>query len=84
MHTQATMAKRTSKGRLDMNELAASIVAQATGDSERVPDTPQKNPAAVSLGRLVGLKDGLARAKGLSAERRTEIARKAAFARWAK
>ncbi|MGE4505163.1 MAG: hypothetical protein AB7D51_07430 [Desulfovibrionaceae bacterium] len=41
-----------------------------------------KNPAAVALGRLGGLKGGPARAKTLSQERRTEIARKAAVARW--
>ncbi|MDB4285516.1 hypothetical protein N9903_01265 [bacterium] len=44
----------------------------------------KKNPAAVSLGRLGGLKGGVARAKKLTAEQRSEIARKAAKARWAK
>jgi len=41
-----------------------------------------KNPAAVALGRLGGLKGGPARAEKLSPERRFEIARKAARARW--
>lgn len=41
-----------------------------------------KDPAAVALGRKGGLKGGKARAKKLSAERRSEIARKAAAARW--
>ena len=41
-----------------------------------------KNPAAVALGRLGGLKGGKARAAKLSAEDRSEIARKAAIARW--
>jgi hypothetical protein len=41
-----------------------------------------KNPAAVALGMLGGLKGGPARAKKLSKERRSEIARKAAEARW--
>lgn len=45
---------------------------------------PEKNPAAVALGRLGGRKGGLARAAGLSPERRGEIARNAAVARWAK
>jgi hypothetical protein len=43
----------------------------------------RKNPAAVALGRLGGKKGGLARAKALSRERRIEIARAAARARWA-
>ena len=42
----------------------------------------EKNPAAVELGRLGGRKGGLARARRLSARRRSEIARKAARARW--
>jgi hypothetical protein len=41
-----------------------------------------KNPAAVQLGRLGGLKGGKARAARLSPEERREIAKKAAAARW--
>ena len=41
-----------------------------------------KNPAAVALGRLGGLKGGKARAKKLSPKKRREIAKKAAMARW--
>jgi len=41
-----------------------------------------KNPAAVALGRLGGKKGGPARARKLDQKRRTEIARKAAVARW--
>jgi hypothetical protein len=44
----------------------------------------EKNPAAVELGRLGGRKGGKARAEKLSPERRREIAKKAAEARWAK
>jgi hypothetical protein len=44
----------------------------------------EKNPAAVELGRLGGKKGGKARAEKLSPERRKEIARKAAKARWDK
>jgi len=61
----------------DINVLAASIVKEATGES-----LPEKNPAAVALGRLGGLKGGKARAKKLSAKKRKEIAVKAAKARW--
>jgi hypothetical protein len=42
----------------------------------------KKNPAAVALGRLGGLKGGKARARMLTAEQRAESARKAALARW--
>jgi hypothetical protein len=56
--------------------------------SRAVPYTPgmakKKNPAAVSLGRLGGLKGGPARAKKLTQKQRTESARKAVNARWAK
>lgn len=43
---------------------------------------PPKNPAAVALGRLGGLKGGKARAEKLSASKRKAIAKKAAQARW--
>ena len=72
------MPKRTSKTDEDINLLAKSIVDNATGKP------PEKNPAAVALGRLGGLKGGKARAKILSPEKRKEIARKAAQARWVK
>jgi hypothetical protein len=44
----------------------------------------KKNPAAVALGRLGGLKGGAARAKALTPEQRSEIARKAVIVRWNK
>ena len=43
-----------------------------------------KNPFASALGRLGAKKGGDARARALSGKRRSEIARKAARARWAK
>jgi hypothetical protein len=58
----------------DPNVLAFNIVQQSTSEG--------KNPAAVALGRLGGLKGGNARAKKLSKKRRLEIAHKAAAARW--
>lgn len=61
----------------DLNQIAASIVAQTTGDTK-------KNPAAVALGRLGGLKGGKARAESLSPAERKGIARKAAAKRWSK
>jgi hypothetical protein len=76
------MRKRSSTGRLDLNQLAKSIVDQATGEAAPLPNEPEKNPAAVALGRLGGIKGGAARAKKLTAEERSEIARKAAKKRW--
>lgn len=76
------MPKRSSKKKpQDINELAASIVAEATDQPETAPKA-EKNPAAVALGRLGGLKGGKARAKKLTPEQRQEIAKKAARARW--
>ncbi len=49
---------------------------------ERSSNAPEKNPAAVELGRRGGLKGGKARAAKLSKKRRAEIAKKAAQARW--
>ncbi|HXY13888.1 MAG TPA: hypothetical protein VEI26_05255 [Terriglobales bacterium] len=44
----------------------------------------KKNPAAVALGKLGGMKGGRARAAKLSPEQRKQIARRAALARWGK
>ena len=77
------MPKRSRKRPADPNALAARIVAEAT-DVEPETKKPEKNPAAVALGRLGGLKGGNARAKKLSAKKRSEIAKKAARTRWKK
>ena len=47
-------------------------------------DVPEKNKAAAELGRRGGLKGGAVRAARMSPEERTESARKAAAARWAR
>ncbi len=74
--------KKPIKKRKDLNELAYSIVQQVTGKNP-IKETPSdKNPHAVALGRLGGLKGGPARAKKLSERKRSEIARKAAKVRW--
>lgn len=78
-------AQRPKRPR-DVNQLAKLMVDMATGDAP--PDvataSPAKNPAAVALGRLGGMKGGKARADSLSRKRRVEIARAAAKARWKK
>jgi len=66
-----------------LNSLAASIVNDATAeDRDDEPADDGKDPAAVALGRKGGLKGGRARADKLTAEQRSEIARRAAAARW--
>lgn len=65
----------------DPNQRAKAILDIALGESDGEIEH-EKDPRAVELGRLGGLKGGKARAEKLSQERRTEIARKAAAKRW--
>jgi len=85
------MRNRSRKSkRQDFSQLAKTIVDQATGQDVPNAETlaeavdSGKNPAAVALGRLGGLKGGKARWKGTTKKQRSEIGRKAARARWAK
>jgi hypothetical protein len=58
---------------------AAVMVAKlATGEIEEIAEDEVKDPAAVALGK----KGGRARANKLTPEERSEIAKKAAKARW--
>ncbi len=72
----------------DTQQIARSVLDAVVPDAGPTPnqDTaePEKNPAAVALGRLGGLKGGKARAEKLTAKKRSEIAKKAAAARWSK
>jgi hypothetical protein len=75
------MPDRSRKRPRDINALAKSIVDEATtGGLE--PEADGKNPAAVELGRLGGLRGGRARADRMTPEERSEAARRAAHARW--
>jgi len=85
------MAK--TKKSSNVNVTAFEILNAITGEPPALPTfkksarkkdpaKPVKNPAAVALGRLGGLKGGKARAEKLSAKKRAEIAKKAAKARW--
>jgi hypothetical protein len=73
-----------------MNQLAARIVRDSTQSppmgtpSATSQSSPAKNPAAVALGRLGGLKGGIERAKKLTPDQRRDIALRGAQARWAK
>ena len=64
----------------DLNVTAFNTLNDFIAKNE--PKQPEKNPAAVALGRLGGLKGGNARAASLSKAARSEIAKKAAKARW--
>jgi hypothetical protein len=83
------MPKRSSKPK-DTQQLARGVLDAIAPDADppkrkkAAPPEPAKNPAAVALGRLGGLKGGAARAKKLTKAQRSEIAKKAAQARWGK
>jgi hypothetical protein len=77
------MDKRRKK-HLDLSQLAASIVAEATAEEKPPEESTGKNQNAVALVHLGGLKGGPARKKSLSKKRRSQIAHKAARARWNK
>jgi hypothetical protein len=79
---------RGKKRDSDFAVTAFRVVQKATGQVEPEPEVePElingKNPHAVALGRLGGLKGGKARATKLTSERRKEIAQRAAQTRWA-
>ncbi len=77
------MPDRSRKKRpADLNRLAASIVSDATSGGPEPDPYEGKNPAAGALGRQGGLTGGRARAEKLTPEQRSEIANKAAAARW--
>jgi hypothetical protein len=78
------MPDRSRKRPRDANQLGKLIADIATSDIEDIPEDDGKNPAAVALGRKGGLKGGKARAAKMSDKERTEAAKKAAAARWAR
>jgi len=64
----------------DLNRMAFQVVQHATE-----PQEPSDEPSKAQVnGHAGGLKGGIARAEKLSPEKRSEIARKAAEARWRK
>jgi len=86
------MLDRSKKRPRDPNQLAYQIMLESTGQTEKYAPSeteekavdPTKNPHAVALGRLGGLKGGAARAAALGPRKRSQIAAKAAKARWGK
>lgn len=79
-HYHVTMATGPKGERrpADVNARAVMVAKIATGEIEDVTTEDGKNAAAVALGRM----GGKARAAGMSAKKRKEIAKKAAKARW--
>jgi len=75
---------RRKKRPKDISQLAHQIVQEATQETKEESPIKEKNPAAVALGRLGGLKGGPARAQKLSSKKRKAIAQKAAKMRWSK
>ncbi|MGB6535144.1 MAG: RNA-binding protein [Xanthobacteraceae bacterium] len=80
-------AKRLKRPRdpVQLGKLIGDILTgQVEDHASPRPEDSRKDQAAVTLGRKGGLKGGRARADKMSGAERTEIARKAAKARWAK
>lgn len=78
------MPRRSSTDR-DFTVIARRVVEQAIRehlDGSPLLEEDCKNPHAVALGRMGGLKGGKARAEKLSARKRKQIAVMAANARW--
>lgn len=75
------MSKRSRITGKDYQQLARSVLDTIAPDAE---PKPEKNPAAVALGRLGGLKGGPARKAASSKRKLSADGRKAANARWAK
>jgi len=73
----ASVYSRIAESRAFFARDRGSAVAPSSGMTRR-----RKNPHAIALGRLGGLKGGHARAAKLSARRRISIARHAAAVRW--
>ena len=72
-----------SKRPRDPNQLAKMIVDIATGEAEDTVSESKRNPESVR-GRAGGMVGGIVRAQGMSAKKRSLIAKKAAKARWEK
>jgi hypothetical protein len=81
----AKTPKKQPRKREDVNQIAARVLREATGQAPKTPDPDAgKSPAAIARGRKGGIKGGVIRASVLPDSVRSEIARKAAAARWAK
>ena len=73
--------KKPAPKKRDANQMARAVMERI---EEIAAEQPEKNPAAVMLGRRGGLKGGRARMDSLTADERRKLALKAAKARWGK
>mgnify|MGYP001578412127 FL=1 len=83
------MSKQRRKTRRDVAEMALSVVEKAVGEKlagkprpVEPPEPDTRNPAAVALSKLDASKGGKARAVKLGPKKCSQIAKKAAIARW--
>ena len=75
---------RKKPRREDEAQAAVRVIREATKPEEVQEITPEMRAAAAAFGRIGGKIGGPARAKKLSANERSEIAKKAAVTRWKK
>jgi hypothetical protein len=77
-----------ASNRRDFTQIAKAVLDSATGNGPQIlppgspPPNDTRNPHAVALSKLGASKGGKARAKNLTAKDRSEIAKRAANARW--
>jgi hypothetical protein len=79
------MGKKRKPRLPDPAVMAHAVIQIISGNAPPPPADPpasEKNPAAVALGRLGGLKGGPARAKKLGKKKLSALGKKAAKARW--
>jgi len=76
----AEIRKKRPRDPLALAKLIGDIATGRTSDTE--PDN--RNPAAVALGHLGGKKGGKVRAETMTAEERSQLAKRAARIRWKK
>jgi hypothetical protein len=81
---ESSMAKgpEGKKRPRDPNQLAKLVIDLATGEADE--PSQEKDPAAVQRGREGGKRGGRVRASRMTPKERSEAAKKAARARWAK
>jgi hypothetical protein len=82
LHASHATALQLAKARAVKHNKGMARAQKVVEISTKLP-VPEKNPAAVALGRLGGLKGGNGRAASMTPERRKEIAQQAAKQRWA-
>ncbi|MDD5177226.1 MAG: histone H1 [Sterolibacterium sp.] len=78
------MTTKKTNPRKDFSQVAHGIFQKAIGEAPQEPEIDPKKKAAIESGRRGGIKGGAERAKKLTAEERSEIAKMAAARRWGK